>query len=90
MPKLTFPDTQSILAVVLTVGFVALIFFLAISGKSDSDTFKILAGAFSGVGFAGIVSFYFGSSAGSKAKDDAINSIVTSNVLTNGHDQPKL
>lgn len=77
MSKLSFPDTQSILAITLAVGFVALIFFLAVSGKSDTDVFKILAGAFSGTGFAGIIGFYFGSSQGSKSKDDTLNTIAT-------------
>lgn len=77
MAKLEFPGIQAILAMILAGGFVVLIFYMAMSGQIESDVFKVLAGAFSTVGFTSVVGYYFGSSQGSSAKDATINTIAT-------------
>lgn len=79
MPNLKYPDTQSFLALVLVIAVVALVFYLAIAGKTETDTFKIMVGGLMTVGFASVIGFYFGSSQGSKAKDDAISAMATNN-----------
>ena len=50
----------------------------------DSDIFKVLIGGFMTVGFASIINFYFGSSSGSKSKDDTLNQIAAAATQTNG------
>jgi hypothetical protein len=83
-PRLTFPDTQSLIAVSLTMSIIGLVFLLALTGQVNSDTFKILVGGLMSVGFTNVVGFYFGSSAGSKAKDESIATLVAS-VAPNGN-----
>jgi hypothetical protein len=78
--KSLLPDTPSFIALILVISIVGLVFLLAITGKSDSDTFKILVGALMSVGFTNIVGFYFGSSQGSKDKDTALASIASGSV----------
>lgn len=71
-------DTQSFIAIFLVISMVALVFTIAFMGKApNDDTFKVLSGALATVGFATIVSFYFGSSSGSKSKDDAMSGAMT-------------
>jgi hypothetical protein len=69
--------TANILALLLTLSIVGLIALLAFLGKTDTDTFKILVGGLMTVGFTNVIGFYFGSSAGSKSKDEVINSLAT-------------
>lgn len=76
MNKLSFPDTQSVLAIALVFGIIALVFLMAFTGKTESDVFKVLVGGMMTVGFAGVVQFYFGSSQGSKTKDDTISALA--------------
>jgi hypothetical protein len=71
------PDTQSALALIAAVGFMALTFFLAISGKTDSDAFKIMVGALISVSLTQVYQWYFGSSKGSTAKDDQRDKTMT-------------
>ena len=81
--KLGFPDTQSALAIILVTAVIVLMFDLALTGKTETDTFKIMVGGLMTVGFASVIGFYFGSSQGSKTKDDTINAAVqTNNSLT--------
>jgi type IV secretory pathway VirB10-like protein len=75
--KSLLPDTPSFIALILVISIVSLVFVLAITGKSDSDIFKILVGGLMTVGFTNIVGFYFGSSQGSKDKDTALASIAS-------------
>jgi hypothetical protein len=77
MSNFKLPDTPSFLAMILVASIVGLVFLLALMGKSDTDTFKILVGALMSVGFTNIVGFYFGSSSSSKAKDDTISAMVS-------------
>ena len=81
--KLGFPDTQSFLAIALIVAVVALMFVLVLTGKTETDTFKIMVGGLMTVGFASVIGFYFGSSAGSKTKDDTINAAVQTAAANN-------
>lgn len=60
-----------IIALLLVVAVVALTFVLAFRDPGG-DMFKFMVGGLMTTGFAAIVGFYFGSSAGSKAKDDAL------------------
>lgn len=71
-----FPDTQSTLAVIASVGFMGLAFYLALSGKTDSDAFKIMVGALISVALTQVYQFYFGSSKPSQTKDETISSMA--------------
>ena len=81
--KLGFPDTQSMLAIILVTAVIVLMFVLALTGKTETDTFKIMVGGLMTVGFASVIGFYFGSSAGSKTKDDTINAAVQTAAANN-------
>ena len=82
-------DTKSAIAVTLIASMVAMAFLLAIRNP-DSDIFKMLMGGLVTVGFASVINFYFGSSSGSKAKDDTLNQIAVNAIppTTNGTAQP--
>ena len=80
--KLSFPDTQSFLAIALIMAVIALIFVMALTGKTETDTFKIMVGGLMTVGFSSVISFYFGSSQGSKTKDDTISSALETATTT--------
>ena len=62
------------LAIMITVGFFGILCWLLIRGAppSGSETLIYMLGAL-GTAWTGIVQFYFGSSAGSKAKTDALS-----------------
>lgn len=68
-------DTKSAIAISLVTSMIAMAFVLALRAP-DSDIFKIVIGGLMTVGFSNIISFYFGSSSGSKAKDDTLNQIA--------------
>ena len=68
-----WPDPQSFIAVVLVLAMVTLVFVLVMRGSvPESDMLKMVVGGLMTTGFATIISFYFGSSKGSKEKDDAL------------------
>lgn len=68
-----WPDPQSFIAVVLVLAMVTLVFVLVLRGTvPESDMLKMVVGGLMTTGFATIISFYFGSSKGSKEKDDAL------------------
>lgn len=75
LKEFQLPDTPSFLAMVLVLAIVLLVFVLVFIGETNSDVFKVLVGALMSVGFTNIVGFYFGSSQGSKTKDDTINTL---------------
>ena len=84
-------DTRSAIAIALVLAMIAMAFVLAFRpALPDSDVFKILIGGLMTVGFSSIISFYFGSSSGSKAKDDTLNQIAANAVppAANGNAQP--
>jgi hypothetical protein len=68
--------TQTLIAILVVVGFLAVIgawFYFPIKG--DTALFNVLVGLLGG-GFTSVVQFFFGSSAGSKAKDSTIGAIA--------------
>lgn len=75
-------DTPSFIAIALVVSVIVLAFVLAFRDPSG-DMFKFMVGGLMTTGFAAIVGFYFGSSTGSKAKDDALIA-----KATNGQEPP--
>ncbi len=83
--KNAIPDTAAFIANVLVLSIVGLVFALVLTGKQDTDVFKILVGALMSVGFTNIVGFYFGSSKGSAAKDDTIKEQAKTIGEKNGH-----
>lgn len=90
--KLTFDDranarsmevdtksaTPTILAYMITAGFFAILAYLIIYGKPQTggDVMLVLVGSL-GTAWTAIVSYYFGSSAGSASKTDAINKVIS-------------
>ncbi len=76
MPKFTWPEPQSFIAIVLVLAVVALMFVLAFqTGPANIDVFKIVVGTIVGA-LMTIVGFYFGSSKSSRAKDDTISTLA--------------
>jgi hypothetical protein len=92
MEKLTLDDTANarareiavkdwtprILAYAITAGFFGILVWLIAYGvpKSGGEALLLLLGSLA-TAWTGIVAYYFGSSAGSAAKTDTINKIVT-------------
>jgi heme A synthase len=89
-PELKFlPDTAAFIANVLVLSIVGLVFALVVTGKTDTDVFKVLVGALMSVGFTNIVGFYFGSSQGSKEKDTAITTMATTQAQSSVREDAK-
>lgn len=74
----THDSTPKYLAYVITFGFFATLGYLIVYGKPQTggDVMLVMVGAL-GTAWASIVSFYYGSSAGSSAKTDVINKIAS-------------
>jgi hypothetical protein len=70
-------STPHILAYTITAGFFITLGFLVFKGKPETggDVMLVLMGAL-GTAWTGIIQYYFGSSAGSADKSDAINKIA--------------
>lgn len=62
---------MSILAICVVIGFLIILSLLIVFPADLGDPGKIALGAF-GAGFGVILNYYFGSSAGSRAKDAVI------------------
>ncbi len=73
----THDSTPKYLAYLITFGFFATLGYLIVYGKPQTggDVMLVMVGAL-GTAWASIVSFYYGSSAGSAAKTDVINRIA--------------
>jgi len=63
-----------VLAIVITLGFFGILIWMLLNGMPQTGTEALLMmlGAL-GTAWTGVVNFYYGSSAGSKAKTDALN-----------------
>jgi membrane-bound ClpP family serine protease len=62
-----------VLAVVITLGFFGILIWMLLNGmpKTGTEALLMMLGAL-GTAWTGVVNFYYGSSAGSKAKTDAL------------------
>jgi uncharacterized membrane protein YeaQ/YmgE (transglycosylase-associated protein family) len=75
------PDrTRLVIAMMIIIGFLAVIAaWFVFPIKGDSALFNVLVGML-GTSFGGVVSFYFASTSGSKAKDATISTIASSTI----------
>jgi membrane-bound ClpP family serine protease len=75
MQKETRDWVPKFLAVVITIGFFGILVWMLVNGMPQTGTEALLMmlGAL-GTAWTGVVNFYYGSSAGSKAKTDAMTS----------------
>jgi hypothetical protein len=76
---------QYILGSLVVVGFFALLILLIMSAvpESNMDLLNLVVGALIGT-FSSVVNYYFGSSAGSAAKEKTISDIATKTNNGNG------
>lgn len=65
--------TPKILAAAITIGFFGILFWMFVHGvpKNGNEALLLMLGALQ-TAFTGVIAYYFGSSAGSKAKTDAM------------------
>lgn len=77
MQVATHDSTPKYLAYLITFGFFATLGYLIVYGKPQAggDVMLVMVGSL-GTAWASIVSFFYGSSAGSAAKTDVINKIA--------------
>ena len=62
----------AILAIAVTLGFFGILVGMMLEGFKTSEALMIMLGSL-GTAWTGIIAFYFGSSAGSQAKDDLLH-----------------
>jgi len=65
--------TPKVLAAAITIGFFGILFWMFVHGvpKNGNEALLLMLGALQ-TAFTGVIAYYFGSSAGSKAKTDAL------------------
>ena len=73
MQSATKDWVPKVLAVVITFGFFGILIWMLLNGmpKTGTEALLMMLGAL-GTAWTGVVNFYYGSSAGSKAKTDAL------------------
>jgi hypothetical protein len=75
-------QTKHIIALVVIVGFLTIIgCWFVFPLKGDPQIFIQMLGTLGSGGFMVVIAYYFGSSAGSKAKDDALVDIAKMPVV---------
>lgn len=69
----TGDHTPKVLAAVITVGFFGILFWMFVHGvpKNGNEALLLMLGALQ-TAFTGVIAYYFGSSAGSKAKNELL------------------
>jgi membrane-bound ClpP family serine protease len=74
MQRETKDWVPKVLAIVITLGFFGILIWMLLNGMPQTGTEALLMmlGAL-GTAWTGVINFYYGSSAGSKAKTDAMN-----------------
>lgn len=64
-------NLSALLALIVTVGFLSILGYLAVSKTENKDLLNVMIGSLGG-GWVSIVSYYFGSSRGSDEKTSLI------------------
>jgi hypothetical protein len=74
MQRETKDWVPKVLAIVITLGFFGILIWMLLNGmpKTGTEALLMMLGAL-GTAWTGVVNFYYGSSAGSKAKTDALS-----------------
>ena len=72
MQSATKSFVPPLLAISVTVGFFGILYLLMTDQVAKSDALLLMLGSL-GTAWTGIIAFYFGSSAGSQAKDDLLH-----------------
>jgi len=77
-PNLQRCSGQMALALIIVVGFFFVLYALMNHGvpPENRDLVNILLGLLGGTGFAGVITYYFGSSLGSRNKEDTITNTM--------------
>jgi len=75
MQRETKDWVPKVLAIVITLGFFGILIWMLLNGmpKTGTEALLMMLGAL-GTAWTGVVNFYYGSSAGSKAKNDLLAS----------------